>query len=130
MNAKNYTGHVKNVSTRPSFPPPPSPGSKLAQNCRVLADFRGCRTSWGPREGGLGAASAEPWQTVLQAFQTQNSFNPQIAVVVSPWAEAKTGSLPQVTSWSMTEVQRAGQEKRSQENQGGDVLGLRPGSQL
>lgn len=51
----------------------------------------------GTMGGGLGAASAEPWQMVLQAFQRQNSFNPQIAVTVSPWAEAKTGRLPQVT---------------------------------
>lgn len=34
---------------------------------------------------------AEPWQTVLQPLQTEHSFNPQTAMTVSLWTEAKTG---------------------------------------
>lgn len=68
----------------------------------MLADFRGCRASQGPWEGGLGAVFAEPWQTVLRALQTERSFNSQTAVTVSLWTEAKTGPNRQSAQSHMT----------------------------
>ena len=44
--------------------------SKHHIGVKVLADFRGCKASWGPCESGLGELFAEPWQMVLQALQS------------------------------------------------------------